>query len=433
MKVTREILYLPLMLFAIWCPGSALFGETPGEAIDLALQKSYALGSIRNEIRAVEYELFSTRRSYLPVVSVGSSYLYNSAESEISLPPPPDTTISLVQSHNIDIYGGLQWVVFSGFSRSGNLIVRETNVELERNNRQSAEIQTALDTLVLYRQVQKARLQVEILSSGRDRISLQIDRLERLYDQGMTTVSDLLALRLNLLDYEQNIVSAEADLDRALLGLREKTGRDIQVGSPPERFFPNDVPGLDLSVIPELQSLSLQEDLAYARYVLERSAIYPKVALNSQLHYGIPGASPVENEWMLYGTAGIGVSWSTDWGAAKARAAAAEERKDALACSRTALASQTSLRYKQDLRELESMILKLDFLRKALDLTAEKTGITEQQYKQGMATVTDFTDATLALTQAELRYRTQILLILLKRNQLEATSGLLPDNWSVSR
>jgi hypothetical protein len=50
-----------------------------------------------------------------------------------------------------------------------------------------------------------------------------------------------------------------------------------------------------------------------------------------------------------------------------------------------------------------------------------------------MATVTDFTDATLALTQAELGYRTQILLILLKRNQLEAISGLLPENWSVSR
>jgi outer membrane protein TolC len=135
---------------------------------------------------------------------------------------------------------------------------------------------------------------------------------------------------------------------------------------------------------------------------------------------------------MLYATAGFSVSWSTDWGAAEARASAAGATKDALASSLCELTRQTSLRYQQELRELESMVLKLDILRRALALTAEKADITEQQYKQGMATVTDFTDANLALTQAELRYRTQILLILLSRNQLEAVSGLPPEDWSVS-
>jgi hypothetical protein len=43
MRVTREVFYLPSILFAVWCPLSALFGETPAEAIDLALRKSYAL------------------------------------------------------------------------------------------------------------------------------------------------------------------------------------------------------------------------------------------------------------------------------------------------------------------------------------------------------------------------------------------------------
>ncbi len=429
----KEIFSLLLILMAICYPASTVLGETPEEAIDLALKNSCTLASARSMISAAENELLSTRRSYLPVVGAGSSYRYNSAESEISLPATSSTTITLVQPHNIDLHGDFQWALFSGFSRSGNLRIREIDVKLEQNRRQSAEIQTALDTLVLYRRVQSARLQVETLSSGRDRISLQIDRLERLYEQGMTTVSDLLTLRLNLLDYEQNIVGAEADLDRALLGLREKTGRDIRVVSSPKQFTLKEIPSLDLSAIPQLQALSLQEDVAQAQYVLERSAVYPKVTLNSQLHYGIPGANAVENQWMLYATAGISVSWSTDWGAAQARGSAAEARKDALGSTRSELTSQTSLRYQQDLRELESMIQKLEILQQALALTAEKADITEQQYKQGMATVTDFTDATLALTQAELGYRTQILLILLKRNQLEAASGLLPENWSVSR
>jgi outer membrane protein TolC len=432
MRGMKAVCSLLLILVVICYPAATLLGETPGEAVDLALENSGTLASARSKINAAEYELLSTRRSYLPGAGAGSSYLYNSAESEISL-PSPSTAIRLVQPHNIDIYGSVQWVLFSGFSRTGNLHIREINVELERNSLQSAQIQTALATLVLYRQVQSARLRVETLSSGRDRISLQIDRLERLYEQGMTTVSDLLTLRLNLLDYEQNIVSAEADLDRAILGLREKTGRDIQVVDPPEQFFSGEMPALDLSTIPQLRALSLQQDLAQAQFVVERSAIYPKVTLHSQLHYGIPGANVVENDWMLYATAGIGVSWSTDWGAAEARAAAVEARKNALASSRRELTSQTSLRYRQDLRELEAMTLKLDILRQALELTAEKADITGQQYKQGMATVTDFTDANLALTQAKLRYSTQILLILLTRNQLEAASGLLPEDWSVSR
>ena len=433
MRGLKELFSLLLILSAICYPAYTLFGETPGEAIDLALKNSCTLASARSMISAAEYELLSARRSYLPLVGAGSSYSYNSAESEISLPAPTSTTITLVQPHNIDLHGDFQWVLFSGFSRSASLRIREINVDLERTRWKSAEIQTALDTLVLYRRVQSARLQVETLSSGRDRIALQIDRLERLYEQGMATVSDLLALRLNLLDYEQNIVGAEAELDRALLGLREKTGRDIQVVSSPKQLTLDEIPSLDLPALPQLQALSFQEDAAQAQYALERSATYPKVILNSQLHYGVPGASAVEKEWMLYATAGISVSWSTDWGAAQARGSAAEARKDALVSTRSELTSQTSLRYRQDLRELESMIQKLEVLQQALALTAEIADIAEQQYKQGMATVTDFTDATLALTQAELGYRTQILLILLKRNQLEAISGLLPENWSVSR
>jgi outer membrane protein TolC len=432
MRGVKDMLFLLLIVATICFPAATLLGETPGEAIDLALENSSTLASARSKISAAEYELLSARRSLLPLAGAGSSYLYNSAESEISL-PAPGSTIRLVQPHNIDVYGSVQWVLFSGFSRSANLQIREVNVELERNNRQSVEVQTALDTLVLYRRVQSARLRVETLSSGRDRISLQIGRLERLYEQGMTTKSDLLALRLNLLDYEQNLVTAEADLDGAILGLREKTGRDIQVVGPPGQFSSEEMPALDLDAIPQIQAFSLREDITQAQYVVERSAFYPEVTLNSQLHYGIPGANAVKNEWMLYATAGIGVSWSTDWGAAQARASAAEARKAALASSRRELTSQTSLRYRQDLRKLAAMIRELEILRQALELTAEKADITEQQYRQGMATVTDFTDANLALTQAELRYRTQILLILLKRNQLEAMSGLSPEDWSVSR
>ena len=111
----KEVFSLLLILAAICYPASTLHGETPGEAIDLALENSRTLAAARSKISAAEYELLSTRRSFLPVVGAGSSYLYNSAETDISL-PASGTTISLVQPHNIDMYGDFQWVLFSGFS-----------------------------------------------------------------------------------------------------------------------------------------------------------------------------------------------------------------------------------------------------------------------------------------------------------------------------
>ena len=63
-----------------------------------------------------------------------------------------------------------------------------------------------------------------------------------------------------------------------------------------------------------------------------------------------------------------------------------------------------------------------DLLEQSLDLTRTRMNIVKFQLDQGMASTTDFTDSNLELTQAELGYRSQLLMLLLKANQIDALS-----------
>ncbi|MBN2657223.1 MAG: TolC family protein [Spirochaetales bacterium] len=405
-----------------------LYGETPGDAIDIALDNSALLHAAESEILAAESDLKGAKRDLLPELGVSASYQYNSADSEINL---PTGSINMVQNHNVDFSGTVQWAVFTGFARKAAIEMNSIAVEIARAGYLSREIQTAIETLVYYRQVQSAKLQIDSLQSGSERLSLQMKQLEDLNRQGMASDADLISLRLSLLEYDQQIIQAESELDKARSGLFEKTGRVITVIDAPSDLSDIALPGFLPENIPSLSIYALNKEVAESRSELERASLYPSVAVNSAVHYGLPGANPVDNDWMFYFTASARLSWLTDWGASSARARAAESRGESAERSGAAALSQAKLQFDRDSRELQASLTQLEFLKEASRLTGEKSAIIEKQYEQGMATITDYTDATLAGTLSDLRYKTQLLTVLLKLNRLEAVNGKPLDRWSM--
>ena len=69
----------------------------------------------------------------------------------------------------------------------------------------------------------------------------------------------------------------------------------------------------------------------------------------------------------------------------------------------------------------------------SLELARARMAIVSSQQAQGMASSTDFNDANLRLTQAELQYRSQLLSLRLKANLLEAMSGQPIGQWSIEQ
>ena len=151
------------------------------------------------------------------------------------------------------------------------------------------------------------------------------------------------------------------------------------------------------------------------------------------MHYGIPGVNPVENQWMLYATAGATLSWSYNWGADSLAVQAAERRLLRQAGEERSVREQLELEYDSALRDWAATREELGVLAASLELARARMAIVSSQHAQGMASSTDFNDANLRLTQAELQYRSQILSLRLKANLLDAMSGQPIEQWSISQ
>jgi outer membrane protein TolC len=423
---------LPALLAGLLAGAVPAQGQSLREIVELALVHDAAVAAAQAGLEAARLEAVSTARGQLPSFSLGAGYQYTSATAELDLPILP-APVSLVRQHSLDLYSGLRWPAFTGFAQKANAQLKRLGGEMARSARDSARNQAALRAVTAFRQAQAARLQIQSIESGKRRAQLQIDQTSALERQGMAQRVDLLALQLAALDFDQKLIVARAALEDALQRLQTLTGRPIEVPPAPDSTPRPEAPKLELESLEQVKALALQRSVLQAGLRLAASRHYPALTLSGAVHYGIPGVNPVENQWMLYATAGAALSWSYNWGADTLAVRAAERRLLRQAAEERSAREQLQLEYDSLVRDWEATREELGVLAASLELARARMAIVSSQQAQGMASSTDFNDANLRLTQAELQYRSQLLSLRLKANLLEAMSGQPIGQWSIEQ
>lgn len=427
------------LIAALWLSAAGLSAgaaQSLSETIRLALANDPSVSAASQGVRSAELTAAAAFRSTLPSLSIGGSYQYISTTAQItlpSLPGKPAQTIDLAQQNTVDTSVGIRWAPFTGFAQAATVESKKLEALLAENNLDATRIGVALKTIIAYRQAQAGLLQIDILASARDRAQLQIDKTAALERQGMAQKVDVLTLTIARLGYDQKLIAARAELADALERLRSITGRAISVPPPPTESLDVTLPPLQIDRLDQIKAFTLQRGLLDQTRRLAASKLYPTLAVSGALHYGIPGVNPIEDQWMFYGTAGASLSWSFDWGGDLLSVRAADHNLRKLASDELAARRAIELQYSSAVRAFHAMKSEADLLKASLDLAHTKMGIVKAQLDQGMATTTDFNDANLGLTQAELQYRSQLLALLLQANQIDAASGEPLDRWSVTR
>lgn len=416
--------------------GICLWAESPRQAVRLALAHDSTIKSAASGAAAARYDATSAARGTLPTLTLGGSYQYNSASADLTLPagPSPGTkTVSLVQHNSIDTSAGIKWAPFTGFAQQASVELKNLSALLAANNLDSTQSRIALQTLTAYRQAQAAKLQIDSLNSGKQRAELQLEQTKALQEQGMAKEVDVLSLTISRLDFDQKLIAARAALTDATEQLKSLTGKEIDLPPAPQGAVDIALPSLQMDSLERIRALAIQRDVVSAQKKLAESKYYPTLALSGALHYGIPGVNPVENQWMLYGTAGVSLSWSYDWGGTGMAVRAADSSLAKLAGEEAAAREAVRLEFDKAVRDWHAMKEAAGVLKASLDLSRTKMNIVKSQLEQGMASSTDFNDSNLELTQAELKYRSQLLSIQLKANQIDALSGEPIEKWSIAQ
>ncbi len=403
------------------------------EVVGLALTGNASVKAAGENYEAATGRARSGFLKTLPGVNVSLSYRHVTDVAEINLPAAPPLPGRRIQLGVYDTYESgitLDYDVFTGFANEASIEIGEHRQSLSENELRRTRKDIAFQVIRLYRQVQSAELHLAALQSARSRVAVQKDRVITLLKNGRAIPLDTLALTLAVLRYDQSVMAAETSIKNIQDRLDRLAGQAIDV-EPFEAYrFVESPVELNMNTIPDIRALRIQRDLIQSRRKLARSRYFPMVRLQASVNYGKPGLNMIRDEWMTYGIIGVGVNWNIwNWGSDKAALEAEEAAYRETGYRIQTVGDQVENRYSEAVRELETLKKQRLVAGMALKVAEERMKILANRAEQGMVSSSDFNEANLELTQTEIEYRQQNVLVELKRHEIEYICGRPINEW----
>ena len=427
-----------LLLFGLRNAGA----QSLRAVLDMALANNPSIRSVGEEVNQAEAEAASFQKKTLPTLDFNASYKYVTDVPVLDFAKelPPILSGFPVQTmgvyNNYDFGLTLNYVLFAGFAEKNAGKIRMRQYDLAGSKLKKTKKEIALQVIAAYRSAQSFQLEIESLQAGKQRVNNQLKRVRSAVRQGMALALDTLSLSLARMEYEQKIIDAEGRMQNALQQLKNLTAseRPILVESFTLSAVSTGIPDLSLQQQLDIQMLQLQRRMLELDSDIQRSGFYPKVALYASVHYGLPGLDFIQKEWMMFGVAGVGLQWNLfRWGgdskAVEARSAAVRK----INFQRQAAEEQIRLRYDQAIRDFKTLQDQSDVLTKSVQLARQKMNITKSRFEQGEASVTDYNNANLQLTEMELNRKRHLIRMLIKINEIEYISGKAISDWSIEQ
>ncbi len=420
-------------LFGLVLSVNALDAQSLSEVVDLALENSNRIKAQKQSLSRTESEYVSTKRSTLPQLLWSSSYRHVTDVPQIDFPTIPGVPERSVSLGVYDTYeNGLtaHYVLFSGFAQRNQVRMKKRQHTLSRNQLNKSQREVALQTIQLYRKAQLQKLNQKIIRSAQERVALQLKRLRALVREGMALEVDTLALQMAKLQYEQKRIALQTDRQVTLQQLKNLTGKTVEIAAFEGIQTSQQPSALTLEASHDLKRIDSQRQIMERSRALARSEYFPKITLQAGARYGKPGLDMIDNEWMAYGVFGVSMEWNLfKWGAdrkaVEARTAAIKE----LDFQERALQDQIKTNYENAVGEWKALRKQLQVAETAQALARKRMKVLESQFKQGNVSATDYNEANLELSEAELQYTQQRIQLAMKLHEIDYISGKPMKEW----
>lgn len=324
--------------------------------------------------------------------------------------------------------------IFVGGQNVLGLEGARVNVDMAAEGKRLTDMQVIFETLRTYFGVQVSAENLQVIEKAVATAQADLSRAQALYDSGMVTESDLLAIRVHLAALRQQQIRSKNAHEIMKAELNQTLGMpldsDLRLLTPLEyRETKTRGPGLEELIAEalenqpaanlkslEVESMRLEKKKADYRFL-------PSVAFNAgwesdrQSFTGEGGTN-----WML----GVSLQLNLFQGLGKiygSRAAAAALRK-AEAEKKQAL-DEVRLEVRRAFLDREAATEQVDVAREAVSQARESHRITQARYEGGLADVTDLLRSQNALLQAEAQYLGAVYAGRLAEARLELAVGTL--------
>ena len=427
-----------MMLLILWiAPAKAQF--TISECVKTALANNPGLKVAESETKIVTEDVHQAWSSLLPSLDFSGSYRRQSVVPELDMSsikipfggqeitPFEGGAFQLGMLDNYDVKLTLSQPIFTGFRLSNRWKVSKavTSTKTEELMKNRSDLIYKVETA--YTNILKAQKFLQIAQSAKQQVQAHLKDVENFVTQGMAKKDERLKVQVKLSESELTVIQAENAIKMTKVALENLIGQKLPSDATLAPMEVQDVlsPEISSSIQmafsdrAELRSLNYAKEAGRVSIKIAEGGMYPSLAAFGTLGYGKPGLDFIKREWMDYWLVGIGAEWNLwSWGKTKSQVQQAKLKVNAITETERQVRNAIELDVTQACLLLEETNKRLQLTSVMEDQALESYRVTENSYKQGLATHTEFFDAQSELTRAQLQ-----------KVQAEIDAALAKANW----
>ncbi|MBN2412052.1 TolC family protein [candidate division KSB1 bacterium] len=420
----RQTHFLFLLVLLILTSVVRAENLTLQQCFELALANNPSLEIARIDVLLAREDEKQAGKEKLPSLNFSGSYRRQSEVPEIEIPPIetpfgqsitvfPEGGMTLGSLDTYDFKITLSQPVFTGFrlhNRQKNALALAENKQFDYDRKKS-ELLYNVETA--YRNLQKTVKILAITQAGEKQVELHLKDVQNFYEQGMARKDDVLKVDVKLKEAELAVLQAQNAVDLAGAYLENLTGQPVPenvtlqtVEIPqPESVNQNESLSRAYSQRLELKSLQFLKTALGFTEKIAQGEYWPSVAVYASYAYGKPGLNFVQDEWMNYWVAGIGLEWNLwNWGKTNSRAQQAKLKVRAIEENIAQIRQAIKLDVSQACLQVSEVIKRVELTGKIENQAEETYRIMENNYKNGVVSNSEFLDSQFDLTRARLQH-----------------------------
>lgn len=432
-------------LFALAC-GMALQAQQSvslKEAITYALQYKADAVKAKLDVKNADYLIAESKAGALPKLNASGGITYNPILQQSALPgdflgrPGEVFLVPFGQKWGANIGVQLQQALFNQQVFVGLKAARTTK-EFYQLNQQLTDEKLIENVATAYYQVFSVKQQLSAVQSSYHSTEKARDIIKSLYENGLAKKIDLDRVNVQLTNLQTSISKLKNGVTQSENALKFYIGMPI---STPITLVKDDLkieaPLLDNTLSPEsrteIKALAKQKQLLEYNVQASKAAYYPTLSLVGNYAWQATGNKfPIGNGksqqvyWTDFASIGVQLNIPIFNGfAIKSKVNQNKIKLEALEADIKDAKLGIALEYQNAKAQINNSLDAINAQQANMDLAGKVLEDTQNNYRYGLATLTDLLDAEDALVQAKINYNTAVIDFKLAEIQLLKAEGKL--------
>ncbi|RKY87948.1 hypothetical protein DRQ09_03655 [candidate division KSB1 bacterium] len=406
---------------------SGTLNLTVKESVEIALKKSKKLLLAKSKIEEEYDGVGISRTAFLPKISTVFNYTrldyapFFPAKAFMKfggggqLPPGQEMPkkITIGDENNYAAAFTVQQPIYTGGALRNSYRISELKAYNAEVNFEKSKNELVYDVEKAYWSVVKAQEFKKVAEEAIKQVNSHLKDLENMYQVGMVTENDLLMTKVQLSNAELALIQAKNGIKLAKIAFCNVLGIPLDTDVIfIDKLKAEPVPEINLEKMiktafskrPEINSFEANIEIGRKAVNISKAGYFPNIFLNADYGYRRPDRFYNRD---FYGTWTVSMVFQFnlfDWGETSLKVSRAKKQLKQIEITKKQLEDGITLEVTQSYLSLLEAKEKIDKCRLNVKQAEENYRVTNEKFKEGLATNTNLLDANTLLVQARTNY-----------------------------